>query len=74
MAIVLTHAIIQARTVFLPYGFYRVSGPLYLRNNTRLVGECLSRIVLTDNATGYDNVDVPKPVIVAANVRVSTVL
>eukprot|EP00041_Stephanoeca_diplocostata_P020732 m.469749 g.469749 ORF g.469749 m.469749 type:complete len:760 (+) comp21649_c0_seq79:646-2925(+) len=61
----LQHAIDSAQTVFLPYGFYRVSRPIFLRNGTRLVGECLSRIVLTDNATGYSNVDDPRPVIVA---------
>jgi alpha-galactosidase len=56
-------AIDTSTTVFLPFGFYRISGTLRLRSDTQLVGEGLSRIVLSDHAVGFDDPDSPRPML-----------
>jgi len=56
-------AIDTARTVFLPFGRYKVSDTIRLRRDTRLVGEGLCEIFLADDAPGFGNPDKPKPVL-----------
>lgn len=56
-------AISRARTVFLPFGTYRITDTLHLRPDTQLVGEGLSRIVLGDHAPGFGDTDAPKAVV-----------
>lgn len=63
----LQSAIDSGKLVFLPFGFFRVTDTIQLRANTRLVGEGLSRIVLSDNATGFSNPNLPKPMLQTAN-------
>jgi hypothetical protein len=59
----LQSAINTSPFVFLPYGMYRVTKTLQLTSNTKLVGEGLSRIVLTDNATGFADANNPRPLV-----------
>lgn len=59
----LQKAIDQFRTVFLPFGRYKVSDTLRLRRDTRLFGEGLTEIFLGDTAPGFDKPDHPKPVL-----------
>ena len=59
----LQRAINQCRTVFLPFGRYKVSDTLRLRRDTRLFGEGLSEIYLADHAPGFGDPDHPKPII-----------
>lgn len=56
-------AIDQYRTVFLPFGTYKVTDTLRLRPETRLFGEGLSEIRLGDASPGFDDPSNPKPVL-----------
>jgi len=57
----LQQAIDQYRTVFLPFGRYKVSDTLRLRRDTRLFGEGLTEIFLSDNAPNFDHPETPSP-------------
>ena len=59
----LQSAIAKAKVVFIPFGVFRISETLRLRSDTTLVGEGLSRIVLSDHAAGFDQADSPRPMI-----------
>jgi len=59
----LQSAIDSQRTVFLPFGRYKVSDTIRLRAHTRIVGEGLAEIRLADNAPGYGDPSRPKPVL-----------
>jgi hypothetical protein len=50
----LQKAIDQYRTVFLPFGRYRVSDTLRLRRDTRIFGEGLAEIWLADHSPGFN--------------------
>ena len=56
-------AIDASPLVFLPYGTFRVTDTLRLTRNTKLVGEGLSRIVLSDNATGFADPNSPRAMV-----------
>lgn len=49
--------------LFLPFGNYRVSSTIQLHSHTKIMGEGLSRIILADNATGYDTPTQTKPIV-----------
>jgi len=56
-------AIDTSRTVFLPFGRYKLTDTLRLRRDTRLVGEGLCELFLAPNAPGFGNPHKPKPVL-----------
>ena len=59
----LRRAIAGHRTVFLPYGRYKVSDTLLLRADTRLIGEGLPELFLAENANGFGDGATPKALI-----------
>ena len=59
----LQRAIDQYRTVFLPFGVYRVTDTLRLRSDSRIFGEGLSEIRLGDASPGFGDPANPKPVL-----------
>lgn len=71
----LAAALSKFRTLFLPFGIYKVSDTLTLRADGRLVGEGLSVLALAAGAPGFEG-PTPKPLLAAppgADVRVADV-
>ena len=58
-------AIAASEFVFVPWGLFRITATLVLRNNTKIVGEGLSHIWLGNTSAGFDDPANPKPLILA---------
>lgn len=60
-------AIAASATVFIPWGYYRVTDTITLRADTRLIGEGLTHIRLAENCSGFGDPDNPKAMILTPN-------
>ena len=49
--------------LFLPFGNFRVSSTIHLHPHTKIMGEGLSRIILADNASSFDDPTRTKPIV-----------
>ena len=67
-------AISTSATVFVPWGYYRVTDTIAFRADTRIIGEGLAHVRLAENSSGFDDPDHPKALILTPDDPNATVL